>query len=416
MKKDKQVFTGPALILPDKIPALWSQLSTPIPNDLLNKEGEYNDSGTFQIRGGTAILEVYGPLTYHRNFFSWWYGWSTYEGLARDFNLLLNKKHVDNIILKIDSPGGLAFGLEELVDMFFQARGKKKLAAFISGYGASAAYGIASSAGVIVASKGAWSGSIGTVIHLTDDTEAKQMEGLKEITVVSKQSPDKAPDFNTQKGINLLQGLADQGGESFVSFVARNRDVSIETVLKDFGKGWIMDSYPAQQVGLVDYVDSLENLISALEKSDSAGNLALQTQPENSMVLNDEDKKEISELIADNIAKTLKGPLATLEDIQGKMKTMGETVEGLNQQTNPDDGDLDESGQKPEGKNQASEGEEDHDDGDQENGDLEKKIKDLEAKNEALEKENKELKEDPEDPQGGRIHGENSSEGAHPGY
>ena len=55
-------------------------------------------------------------------------------------------------------------------------------------------------------------------------------------------------------------------------------------------------------------------------------------------------------------------------------------------------------------------------DGDQADDGKDQKIKDLEATNAALEKENKALKDDPADPEGGKIHGQNSGEDVHPGY
>ncbi len=66
------------------------------------------------------------------------------DSFANDFQQALNNPAISNIILHIDSPGGMVTGVHECAEMIYQARGKKPMTAYVSGMAASAAYWLAS--------------------------------------------------------------------------------------------------------------------------------------------------------------------------------------------------------------------------------------------------------------------------------
>ncbi len=95
-------------------------------------------------RGGVGIIPVRDSLFMRANLMTEHCGATSYETLMRDFHSLLADDSVHSILFDIDSPGGEAGGCSELADAIFSARGQKPIVAYISDYGASAAYWIAS--------------------------------------------------------------------------------------------------------------------------------------------------------------------------------------------------------------------------------------------------------------------------------
>lgn len=214
-----------------------------------------------QIReGGVAVISVTGPIFRYADFFTEFSGGATVSSLARDFTSAKNDPNVTAIVLNIDSPGGEVAGINEFSQMIFDARGKKPIVAYVDGLGASAAYWIASATDEIVADATALLGSIG-VVAAVPNPAAKT---ARDIEFVSSQSPKKRPDPNTESGKAQIQELVDSLADVFVSTMARNRGVSEEKVLADFGQGAVLVGQKAVGAGLADRLGSFEELVAEL--------------------------------------------------------------------------------------------------------------------------------------------------------
>ncbi len=223
-----------------------------------------------RMRGDIAIIPIKGVIMPERNCASIWSGWTTCEGLVSDLQVAISEPSVREIVFDVDSPGGNAIGVQEAAEFIASCRGKKRMTAHVGGMCASAAYWLASAADEIVTGATGESGSIGVVTSYTkakDDTK----------TIVSTQSPMKRPDFESEEGAAAVQETIDQLAAIFVSDVARNRSVSEEKVLADFGRGWIKVGQAAVEAGLADRVASFETLMSELENRQTGGNMMEQT-------------------------------------------------------------------------------------------------------------------------------------------
>lgn len=216
------------------------------------------------MRDGVAIVPVRGPLS---RYGMGWFSRSTYETLARDFNAAVNDPSVKAIVLNVDSPGGEVNGTAELADMIFQARGQKPIVAYVGGYGASAAYWLASAADKIVMDATAMAGSIGVLTTFIDWSKWDEKAGLKEYVIVSSQSPYKADTPATDGGRKRIQAMVDDLASVFVSRVAQYRGVDEGTVLKNYGKGDVLVGQAAVDAGLADEIGSLEGVIASLSGS-----------------------------------------------------------------------------------------------------------------------------------------------------
>jgi signal peptide peptidase SppA len=235
------------------IEALEAKLGKPVNADAL-----------MTLRDGVATINVTGPLFRYANIFTMISGATAYATLATDLQQALDSTQVRGIILVVDSPGGEVNGSAELANMIFDARGSKPIVAYISGMGASAAYWIASAADEVVVAPTALVGSIGAVIAVSDRTKADEARGVSTIEIVSSQSPKKRLSPTSAEGQSEIQLLVDNLAQVFIEALAKNRGVSADTVLADFGEGGLFVGAAAVDAGLADRVGSYEQLQAEL--------------------------------------------------------------------------------------------------------------------------------------------------------
>lgn len=216
------------------------------------------------VRDGVATIRVQGPLFRYANIFTMISGATSYQTLATDLQQAVDDSKIRGIVLLIDSPGGEVNGSAELANMIFDARGTKPIVAYVAGMGASAAYWIASAATEVVVAPTAILGSIGAVLSVSDRSAADAARGVKTIEIVSSQSPKKRLSPTSSEGQAALQDLVDTLASVFVDAVARNRDVSADTVLSDFGQGGVFVGEASLTPGLADRLGSYEAIHAEL--------------------------------------------------------------------------------------------------------------------------------------------------------
>lgn len=233
------------------------------PAALAIKQGEpLGDNKQVRVRDGVAVVSVIGPIVRYADLFSDISGATSTENLARNFAQADSAPGVNSIALFIDSPGGEAFGIAEMAQIISQA--SKPVVAYVGGYGASAAYYLASAADEIVADSAALLGSIGTVMEATDYSKAYAQRGITKHQYVSAQSPKKRPRMGTESGDAQMQEIVDDLGQVFVEDVARFRNVSVKKVLSDFGQGGLLSGQKAVAAGLADRLGSFEGVLAEM--------------------------------------------------------------------------------------------------------------------------------------------------------
>lgn len=279
-------------------------------------------------RGDIAILEINGALMKNDDIETWWMGFQTYESLALEFNSLLEDSSIQGIILEIDSPGGMVAGINELSEMIFNARGKKPKGVITRGSGDvdSAAYWLGSSAEKIYIDNVATVGSIGVVATYLDYSGWEEINGIKEIEIVSSNAPNKRVDITTEEGQSEIRKNLDDMEEVFISSVARNRGVTLEKVKSDFGQGGVLVGQSAIDAGLADGFMSLEGLI------ESMNNPQVQNQSTNTNTNAEAQKVDENEIDEKAIIK------AERERIQGIIEAFSGTGFESDAQAFIDDG------------------------------------------------------------------------------
>ncbi|OCP07977.1 MULTISPECIES: S49 family peptidase [unclassified Ensifer] len=228
------------------------------------KEWGEPEEGTWdvEVHNGVAVVKVDGVLMRNWSIWSFLFGGSAYELLIKDIATAIKDDNIKAIVLDIDSPGGEVTGCAELANAIFEMRSQKPIIAYATGTAASAAYWIASSCSKVIISSTSALGSIGCVMEVSDYSSAREKAGIKDIQIVSSQSPLKRPDLSTDEGLSTVQAHVDAIAAVFIADVAKFRGVSIKRVSEDFGKGDCFIGQAAVDAGLADEIGSLEAVIA----------------------------------------------------------------------------------------------------------------------------------------------------------
>lgn len=266
MRAFELAASQPWLMLPDALDNLLTisdRMGDPMA--LATKRGErLEDTRKVTLRNGVAVVPVVGPIFRYANLFTEISGATSTQVLATDIQRALDDPKVRAIVLNIDSPGGVASGINELAEMIFAGRSRKRIVAYIGGIGASAAYWIGSAAGEIVIDEASLAGSIGVVVEAVVESDAAN--GRKRYQIVSRNAPNKRPDLSTEEGRAKIGETIDALGDVFVGKVARNLGVDAEKVPEMGDHGGLRVGVDAVKSGLAHRVGSLESLITELAK------------------------------------------------------------------------------------------------------------------------------------------------------
>jgi ClpP class serine protease len=213
-----------------------------------------------QIRDKVAILNATGPMFKRANMMTALSGATSYDVLRRDLQAAADAG-VSSLLMNVDSPGGEASGVNELAQAVYEMRDQMRIVAYVGGVGASAGYWLASAAQEIIVDPTAMLGSIGVQVAFS---EPGPKAGEKRFRFVSSQSPHKNADADTEAGAKGIQRTIDAMAQVFVDTVARNRGVTVSTVLGEFGKGGIFVGQNAVNAGLADRLGSFEGTFAEL--------------------------------------------------------------------------------------------------------------------------------------------------------
>lgn len=117
------------------------------------------------VRGGVAKIPVEGTIMRRASLFTAMSGGVSTETLMKDFHTVYADPLVHSILFVFDSPGGEAYGIQELAAAIREKRDEdeKRIEAYCDGMCASAAYWLASATEKITTNPFAALGSIGVV-------------------------------------------------------------------------------------------------------------------------------------------------------------------------------------------------------------------------------------------------------------
>ena len=135
--------------------------------------------------------------------------------------------------------------------------------AYVEGSASSAAYWLVSACGKIVGAPTSLSGSIGTLVSISEPPEGSP----KQYSIISNLSPNKALDPKTDTGKNEILSILDSLTNVFIDNVAAGRNVSRETILQDFGQGSVFAASEAKNRGLIDDIQTQNQTLANLKET-----------------------------------------------------------------------------------------------------------------------------------------------------
>jgi signal peptide peptidase SppA len=223
--------------------------------------------------GKVAILPLYGPIAQRLTWLTHYCGGTSTELFGRAFDALVADKSVKTIVFDVDSPGGSVFGVQEVAQKVFDARGAKKVVAIANSLMASAAYWIAAQAQAVYVTPGGMAGSVGVVSVHEDLSGANDQAGRKVTYVTAGQykaegNPDTPLDA---EALADWQRTVDAYYEAFIKAVACGRGVTEAKVRAHFGQGRVFTAAAAVAAGLCDKVMTLEQLLVKLGAEGAPG-------------------------------------------------------------------------------------------------------------------------------------------------
>lgn len=206
-----------------------------------------NGSRIMNVAGTTAEISVKGVLTKQPDFFAYLFGGgnTTYAELTGAINDAEMNPDVNDIVLRIDSPGGQFEGLFNTLSAI--ASTNKPINAVVDNMCASAAYAIAAQCDKIEASNNAaMIGSIGVAVDFRTSANV--------VTLTSTNAPNKRPDVTTEEGKAVVVKQLDEIHNLFVEAISEGRDVTAKTVNTTYGQGAMFLSGEALNRGMIDGV------------------------------------------------------------------------------------------------------------------------------------------------------------------
>lgn len=192
------------------------------------------------------------------------------EEIVKELNKLAKNDKVKAVVLRVNSPGGSAFGSEQMWYAAQQLKSKKPLIVSMGAYAASGGYYMSCMADTIVAENTTLTGSIGIFGMMPDIQGLTDKLGLDVDIVKTHNYSDLGNIFRpmTQNEKNLMQNQVNRGYDLFVKRCADGRGIP-ENRIREIAEGRVWLGKDALNLGLVDVIGGLDEAVEiAAEKAD----------------------------------------------------------------------------------------------------------------------------------------------------
>jgi signal peptide peptidase SppA len=213
-------------------------------------------------RKATAVLPVYGMIDQHGGYMMDLFGGCSLDYLSDAFDMCMNEDRINNILLDIHSPGGSVYGVKEMADKIYAARGTKPICAIANSMMASAAYYIGSACDRVYATPGADVGSVGVYQMHFDQSKMMDDMGIKVTIARTPEFKAEGNPFEPLPGnaLDEMKSDVERIYKQFIGDVAKYRGMDIKTVDETFGKGRTVDAAKAAKAGMVNRVATFDDV------------------------------------------------------------------------------------------------------------------------------------------------------------
>lgn len=257
-------------IMPEKMDQILAFLSAKTGMGFFSEaEVEINTkvaSSAKNIKGKVALLPLVGTISQRIGSLQHTSGGVSTDEFGAWFDSAVNDNEIGAIVIDVDSPGGNVFGVQELSQKIFDARGTKPILAVANSLMASAAYWIASAADEIIVSPSSEVGSIGVIAVHTEQSSAEEAAGFKTTVMTAGKYKGEANPYEplTDDAKDNIESRLSEFYGQFTSDVARNRGVKKADVIGGFGQGRVVGADTAIKENMADRVATFESVIRRL--------------------------------------------------------------------------------------------------------------------------------------------------------
>ena len=246
--------------------------------------------------------------------------------IVKELNKLANNDDVKAVVLRVNSPGGSAFGSEQMWFAAKQLRAKKPLIVSMSDYAASGGYYMSCIADTIVAQPTTLTGSIGIFGMFPNFAGVADKIGVNFSTVKTNDIADLG---NTMRPMTdseraIIQNHVNRGYELFISRCAEGRNTSNDEI-KLVAEGRVWTGSDALPLGLVDVLGGLDEAIAiAAAKAELTDNYAVAEYPK--------QKDVFTKLIEDLTGETLTSIILKSKLTNPQLSILNSQLSTLNRQ------------------------------------------------------------------------------------
>ena len=235
--------------------SLSEELNTLTVKDMIANMGELS-----QVAPKIAVYYAFGEIDSDT---------STDEGIdsekvITDLRELREDETISAVVLRVNSPGGSAYGSEQIWREVVLLNAKKPVVVSMGDYAASGGYYISCAADCIVAQPTTLTGSIGifgvfpNLEGLLTDKLDLHFDMVKTHQFADMGSLTRPLNSNERK---VLQNYVEQGYQLFVKRCAEGRNMSVEAI-ENIAEGRVWTGIDAKELGLVDELGGMDKALS----------------------------------------------------------------------------------------------------------------------------------------------------------
>lgn len=262
------LYNTPHLMLPASLERVFTYLDdrnnhAELAVQLEKKPKERNVQYVAETQVG--VLSVSGPLTYIEYEAMCGEQNSSYQQIVDDFDKLVSMG-AKTIVMDVDSPGGMAYGMME-TGRYLRKKADEKgvhLVTYVDGLSASAAFGLSVAAHEIIANPDAELGSVGVVVKLRNMNKAMNNAGVEDTYIYAGDSkiPFKEDGSFREDFLADIQYKVDALYQQFTEYVADMRGIDVGVVKSTQAK--VLLAQDAIKLGFADKVMTREDFSNYL--------------------------------------------------------------------------------------------------------------------------------------------------------
>lgn len=204
------------------------------------------------------------------------------EELVETINEVAEDKSVKAVVFRVNSPGGSAYGSEQIWHALEILKKEKPLIVSMGDYAASGGYYISCNADSILAQPNTITGSIGIFGTIPNVAGLHKKIGLTHDGVKTNKMSDMMTGYRrafTPEERNLLQAHINRGYELFTKRCADGRSMQIDS-LKAVAEGRVWTGVDALKLGLVDKLGGLDDAVKIAAAKANLSNYRVKDYPE----------------------------------------------------------------------------------------------------------------------------------------